>query len=39
MIRLVFVATIVMADVAWAGLDLSLRPVGRAGTGARSVET
>ncbi|MDE1130329.1 MAG: extensin family protein [Ascidiaceihabitans sp.] len=38
MIRLVFVATIVMADVAWAGLDLSLRPVGRAGTGARNVE-
>lgn len=38
MIRLVFVATILMADVAWAGLDLSLRPVGRAGTGARNVE-
>ena len=38
MIRLVFVATILMADVAWAGLDLSLRPVVRAGTGARNVE-
>ena len=38
MIRLVFVATILMVDVAWAGLDLSLRPVGRAGTGARNVE-
>jgi len=38
MIRLVFVVTILMADVAWAGLDLSLRPVGRAGTGARNVE-
>ena len=38
MIRLTFIAAMLMADVAWAGLDLSLRPVGRAGTGARNVE-
>jgi hypothetical protein len=37
-IRLTFIAAMLMADVAWAGLDLSLRPVGRAGTGVRNVE-
>ena len=38
MIRHTFIAEMLMADVSEAGLDLSLRPGGRDGTGARNVE-
>lgn len=37
MIRPILIAMLVLADVSWAGPEVSLRPVARAGTGARNV--